>query len=173
MKFFILSIFGKDKPGIVASLSRVLFELGLNLEDSSMTRLKGEFTIMLTLSSDDESLGAEDILKALKPVEKELGLFVVCKELKDLECQPVENLYRIVVFGKDKKGIVYSVSSLLASLGINISDLRTEKRGDLYVMVIEGESAEDMYESLRAGLEALKESLGVDISLEKEEGVEM
>ncbi|MEJ7620037.1 MAG: ACT domain-containing protein, partial [Aquificaceae bacterium] len=38
MKFFILSIFGKDRPGIVASLSKALYQMGLNLEDSSMTR---------------------------------------------------------------------------------------------------------------------------------------
>lgn len=173
MKFFILSIFGKDRPGIVARVSRTLFELGVNLEDSSMTRLKGEFTIMLTFSSEDENLSAEVIAKALEPIQEEFGLFVACKELKDLEYEQRENIYRIVVYGSDKKGIVYGVSSLLADLGINISDLRTEKRGDLYVMVIEGESAQDMYESLRVGLEALKETLGVDISLEKEERVEL
>ncbi|MEJ7554142.1 MAG: ACT domain-containing protein, partial [Aquificaceae bacterium] len=52
MKFFILSIFGKDKPGIVASISKALYQMGLNLEDSSMTRLNGEFTIMLIVASD-------------------------------------------------------------------------------------------------------------------------
>jgi len=80
-----------------------------------------------------------------------------------------EAIYRIVVFGSDKPGIVYGVSSVLASLGLNISDLRTEKRGNLYVMVIEAEGREDVEGILKLELEKLKDLLGVDISVEREE----
>lgn len=174
MKFFILSLFGKDRPGIVAGVSKVLYELGLNIEDSSMTRLKDEFTVMLILSSD-EGITKEEILERLRDVEVQYGLFTFCKEL---EVSPhavhaEKNIYRIVVFGSDKPGIVYSVSSLLADKGVNISNLRTEKRQSLYVMLIEAETNEDLYEELKGELEKLKERLKVDISIEREEELEL
>ncbi|MFN3814417.1 MAG: glycine cleavage system protein R [Aquificaceae bacterium] len=174
MKFFILSLFGKDRPGIVASVSKTLYELGLNIEDSSMTRLGDEFTIMLILSSE-ESITKEDILERLRDVEVRYGLFASCKELEasHQRIHAERNIYRIVVFGSDKPGIVYSVSSLLADKGINISNLRTEKRQNLYVMLIEAETEKDMYEELKRELEKLKESLKVDISIEREEEVEL
>ena len=62
------------------------------------------------------------------------------------------------------------MASRLADLGLNISDLRTEKRGNLYVMLIEAEGKEDMEERLREAMEEVKQSIGVEISLEREEG---
>ena len=168
MKFFILSIFGKDKPGIVASISKALYQMGLNLEDSSMTRLNGEFTIMLIVASERD-IDAEDILQNLQEVGQKYELFMVCRELEKVVYPKAEAIYRIVVFGSDKPGIVYGVSSVLASLGLNISDLRTEKRGNLYVMVIEAEGREDVEGILKLELEKLKDLLGVDISVEREE----
>lgn len=172
MKFFILSLFGKDRPGIVAGVSKALYQMGLNLEDSSMTRLNGEFTIMLIVSSDGD-ITAEDILQSLKEVGQEFELFMVCRELEEITYASPKEIYRIVVFGSDKPGIVYHVSQTLANLGLNISDLRTEKRGGLYVMVIEAEADRDIYGELQRELERLKELIGVDISLEREEGAEL
>ncbi|MCS6999136.1 MAG: amino acid-binding protein [Aquificaceae bacterium] len=168
MKFFMLSLFGKDRPGIVAGVSKALYELGMNLEDSSMTRLNGEFTIMLIVGSDRD-ISAEEVLQSLKEVGQEFELFMVCRELEDVVYPQAEAIYRVVVFGSDKPGIVYGVTSKLASLGFNISDLRTEKRGGLYVMVMEVEGREDWEEVLREGLEEVRQSLGVDVSFEREE----
>ncbi|MDW8095519.1 MAG: ACT domain-containing protein [Aquificaceae bacterium] len=168
MKFFILSVFGKDRPGIVAGVSKVLYQLGLNIEDSSMTRLNGEFTIMLIVGSEKD-ISYEKILQELEPVVKEFDLFVVCRELEGVSYPKAKAVYTVVVFGSDKPGIVYSVTSKLASLGLNISDLRTEKRGSLYVMVIQAEGEEGMEDTLKRELEEVRERLGVDVSVEREE----
>jgi glycine cleavage system transcriptional repressor len=172
MPFFLISLFGKDRPGIVAEVSKVLYQLNLNIEDSSMTRLKGEFTIMLIVSSPTER-NEEDILSALKEVKDKLGLWVACKRLPEgwQEEHERKEIYRIVVSGADKPGIVYNVSKLLSEKGINISDLRTEKKGDLYLMFIEGESDEDLLEELRQDLERLRHQLSIDISVERDEEV--
>jgi glycine cleavage system transcriptional repressor len=172
MPFFLISLFGKDRPGIVAEVSKVLYQLNLNIEDSSMTRLKGEFTIMLIVSSPTER-NEEDILSALEEVKDKLGLWVACKRLSEdwQEERERKEIYRIVVSGADKPGIVYNVSKLLSEKGINISDLRTEKRGGLYLMFIEGESDEDLFEELRQDLERLRHQLSIDISVERDEEV--
>ena len=174
MKYFILSIFGKDRPGIVANITRVFYLMGLNIEDSSMTRLNGEFTIMMIVASKDETT-SDDILKELQGVAQKFELFLVCKEIPYEEyAKSIEglNLYRVMVFGADKPGIVYRVSDCIADLGLNISDLRTEKRENLYVMYMECEGG-DVYEELVKRLHSIKEELKVDISVEKEEVAEL
>jgi glycine cleavage system transcriptional repressor len=37
MSRFAVSVFGRDRPGIVAAVTRVLADAGCNLEDTSMT----------------------------------------------------------------------------------------------------------------------------------------
>jgi len=175
VRYFILSLFGKDRPGIVANVSRVLYELGLNIEDSSMTRLGNEFVIMLVLSSG-KTISVDDILKALEKVQTEFELSVTCKPIPEDQALTKPQklfLYRIVVFGSDKPGIVYHVSNLLANYNVNIYDLRTQKSGDIYVMFIECESKEDVYENLKRDLDSLKNKLKVDISIEPQEVTEL
>lgn len=173
MDYFIIVAIGEDKPGIVAKVTEILFKNGFNIEDSSMTRLNNEFTIMLIVKGEKGS----DILKQeFSQLEKE-GLTVIIKELsKDVVNKPRKKLpiFNIALYGSDKPGIVYKVSKLLADKGINISDLRTEKINSLYVMFIESEFPEDIdvlefYEEL----ERLKKELDVDIKIESVETAEL
>ncbi|MFL5879210.1 MAG: glycine cleavage system protein R [Actinomycetota bacterium] len=50
MARFAVSVFGRDRPGIVAAVSRVLADAGCNLEDTSMTILRGHFAMMLVVA---------------------------------------------------------------------------------------------------------------------------
>ena len=46
-----VTVVGNDRPGIVAGVTEVLFEQGCNLEDTSMTILRGHFTMMLVAAN--------------------------------------------------------------------------------------------------------------------------
>jgi formyltetrahydrofolate hydrolase len=47
---FIMTAFGHDRPGIVADVTQILYENGCNLEDTSMTLLAGQFTLIPRLA---------------------------------------------------------------------------------------------------------------------------
>jgi glycine cleavage system transcriptional repressor len=164
---------GEDKPGIVAKVTEILFKNGFNIEDSSMTRLNNEFTIMLIVKGDK---GLEHLKQEFSQLEKE-GLTIIIKEVsEDVINKPRKKLpiFNIAVYGSDKPGIVYKVSKLLADKGINISDLRTEKVNSLYIMFIESEFPEevDILEFNRE-IEKLKQELDVDIKIENVETAEL
>ena len=57
MPRFAISIFGRDRPGIVAAVTRVLADAGCNLEDTSMTILRGKVMVGFNPRSIDEALG--------------------------------------------------------------------------------------------------------------------
>ncbi len=50
---YVLTAFGTDRPGVVAAVSRIIYEIGGNLDDSTMTRLLDEFAIILLFSVRD------------------------------------------------------------------------------------------------------------------------
>jgi glycine cleavage system transcriptional repressor len=174
-----LSAIGQDRPGIVAGLTRALFEQGCNLEESSMTRLKGEFAILLlvTLPPDGSRAGLE---AAIDPAAKALGLTVLVRELGDDETAAEDDSqtqpYTLVVYGADRPGIVFHVTEAAARHGLNITDLRTRVTGrvPVYSLIMELEVPSDVVASaFRDDLRRLKGELQVETTFEPVEADEL
>ena len=45
--WYMVTLVGKDRPGIVAHVTNALYEEGCNLGETSMLRLGGNFSIMM------------------------------------------------------------------------------------------------------------------------------
>jgi len=145
---WVVTALGKDRPGIVAGVAKTLYRLGCNLEDSAMTRLEGEFAIMLIFSS--AGISAERLRKSFEPLERSLQLMIHLKRLTPSETKTPARLgpsYLISVYGADRPGIVFAVSEALAKAGINVTDVHTHKSGgerrartpSLYLLLLEVE----------------------------------
>lgn len=172
-RFALLMIFGRDRPGIVAHVTRVLYETGCNIEDSSMTRLRGEFTIMLILRLGVD-LAMGDLTTRLRPVaaELELGLHLEEMEPERTESPPPAPGARgciVTVLGADRPGIVYRVTRIMEEKNVNITDLVTRVLGSpgrpIYSMVIEAESQSGDLCPLAEQMKTLATELGVEISV--------
>lgn len=169
MSYLLLSISGHDRAGIVRDVSEALLNLNANIEDSSMTSLRGRFTMMLIVQlAESEALGA---LKAsLAELEQRTGLTVQSQPISEEEASsvPQEPDCVITVSGADKVGIVHAVTDVLANNGVSIVDVSTRARegeqGDIYMMALEVVTAGKV-EPLRAPLAAVAEELGVDVEL--------
>lgn len=76
---YAVTAIGRDRPGIVAAISRALLELDGNLEDSHMSILRGHFAVMLIArvpdGTDEGELGSR-----LGAVRDELGLEALYSE---------------------------------------------------------------------------------------------
>ncbi|MBI3319609.1 MAG: hypothetical protein HYZ89_03375 [Candidatus Omnitrophica bacterium] len=187
---WILTALGKDQPGIVARLTKILYEQGCNLEDSAMTRLAGEFAIMLIFSADS-SVSQRRLEQACKPLSRDHQLIVYLKALTRAELTRVSRgtPYLLSVYGADRPGIVYRVSTLLARLSVNITDVATHlsavagrrqagrtagkssrRAASLYLMLLEVELPPRLRASrLEQQLRTLARQLGVDVTLRSAE----
>ncbi len=76
--WYMLTLVGKDRPGIVAEVSQALFEGGGNLGEASMARLGGNFTVMLMLEIEAKK---DDVENLLQPLGEKLGLFFHIDEI--------------------------------------------------------------------------------------------
>lgn len=142
-KHVAISVLGKDRPGIVAAVSKVFFETGCNIEDSSMTLLRSEFAMILIVALP-EKLTAAKLKSRLSVAGKKLGLSIFVRNLSENEkAREAEDdkRYVVAVYGADKPGIVYTLSKLFADNGINITDVQTSvqqgRTGTVYIMFLE------------------------------------
>ena len=129
MTLHAITVLGHDRPGIIAETTDKLAGLGLNLEDSTMTLLRGHFAMMLVCQG---SAADAEIEQALAPLTADGSLTVTVREV------PAEHVeastgtsWVLSVHGGDRPGIVSAVVGVIAEVGGNITDLTTRLAGDL------------------------------------------
>lgn len=181
MGFFTVSVVGRDRPGIVAGISRILYELGCNIEDSSSTILSGQFAMLLVVGLPGIS-SPERLDAAFAPVRASMGLMVSVNPVHDEDVSREKGFkgtpHIISVYGSDRPGIVFRVTQELANRNVNVTDLNTQvvgsKERPVYVMVIEADIPDgfDM-KGLETELEALRKELHVSISIRPIETLEL
>ena len=141
MTHFAVTAVGADRPGIVAAVTRAFVDHGCNLEDSSMTILRGQFAMMLVVDAPP-TVGAAELEEALAAPARDLDLVVTVRPATEALSDVREaGSWTVSVHGADRPGIVHGVASLLAERSVNIVDLSTRVVGDpdhaLYTMVLE------------------------------------
>ncbi len=169
-----VTVIGVDRPGIVAAVTKALVDWGCNLEDTSMSILRGHFAMVLIVAAPDD-LDARSLELAVVEATAPLGLQVAVRTVGDAAGSGLQagEAWTVVVYGADHPGIVHGITSVLAELGVNIVDLTTRVTGadpPVYSMVMEvslppGLSPAEM--EVRLAREA--EALGVDCSLHPSE----
>ncbi len=174
--YFILSAVGKDRPGIVADVSEVIYNGGGNIEDSSMSLLRNHFALLLLFSTGTEEV-RKRLLKALSALQdKDLTVFYSPVTLENVHPIPESRgeRFEITTSGVDQSGIVFRVCRLLASAGINIIDMETrrvisaESGTPLFEMDIQIEVPPPVSEQgLREDLHQLANELLIDLVLKR------
>lgn len=155
-----ITVLGHDRPGIIAEATAALADLGLNLEDSTMTLLRGHFAMMLICAGERT---ADEIEQRLAPLSEDGTLDVAVREVPDEPIPgPVASSYVLTVHGGDRPGIVSAIVGELAKVGGNITDLTTRLSGDLYLLVAEADlPAEVDIAALQLALASVADGLGV------------
>jgi len=168
----ILTVIGKDRPGLVETLADLIAKHEGNWDESRMARLAGHFAGVVQIHLPENQ--AECFITAL-PTLADRGLSVSVMD-SDWSLVNVDhrNSLQLELVGQDRPGIVREISSNLAALGVSMQDLRT---------VVESApmSGERLFraeaelvpptqtdsEQIRAILERLADEMMIDITLKK------
>lgn len=175
MKKIIISVLGHDRPGIIAAVSEELFQSGCNIEDVSQTILQTEFAGVF-IASVPESLTSDDLLARLRKKLDPRGLSVLLSEMESRGVweSPSSEPFVITTLGPDRPGLVAGITGLLASFGINISNLKAVFRGgdnptaNTMIYEVDIPTALDM-NRFRGALYQRGLELGLDVSLQHRE----
>jgi len=170
--YFVLSLIGEDRPGIVEDVSSRIHQAEFNIEDSRMAVLGREFGLIMLAS------GASDKLARAKASLAELesqGFLVGLKETEAPSPGPegaARVPYKVSVYGMDHEGIVHAFAEALARRAINVETLETQSAAaplsgaDLFSMEMTIAVPGDLTPAdLRALVTRLGDEHGVDATL--------
>ncbi len=119
----VITAIGKDRPGIVNELSRIVLEHKGNVVDSRMTVLGGEFAILLLVSGKWDTITRLE--SALPKMQDKLQLTLLTKRTSDRPTKENHLPYQVEVISIDQPGIVYEVADFFSARKINIEEMNT------------------------------------------------
>ncbi|MEC4675262.1 MAG: ACT domain-containing protein [Nitrospirota bacterium] len=166
----ILTVIGKDQPGLVEALSDVIAQHEGSWDESRMARLAGHFTGVVQIHLPEDRVGG---LIAALPTLADRGLSVSVVESDwSLAVVDHQETWRLKLVGQDRPGIIREISRTLASLGVSVQELRTviesapmsgerlfRAQAELVPLANVG------FEQIRTALEHLADDMVIDITL--------
>ena len=173
MPQLIITAVGPDRPGLVADLTRHVYDIGASLADSRMVNLRGHFALLALIEGSPESLAS--LRSKLESEGTGMGLRLDMYEAAAAATAraPGGVPYRLKVYSNDQLGIAARVTALLRQHSVNVEELETRIESapfagtPLFVLegivtLPQGTSARKM----RAELATLGEKIGCDIDLD-------
>jgi glycine cleavage system transcriptional repressor len=124
--FVAVTVIGRDRPGIVANVSRVLYRHRASIEELSQTVIRGQFAMIL-IASLGEGASPQTLKSELNDLSRDLALDIDLRPLQGEDMIPYEagetEPFIITARGEDRPGLVFGITELLAERGINITNL--------------------------------------------------
>ncbi|MDH3342728.1 MAG: glycine cleavage system protein R [Gammaproteobacteria bacterium] len=121
----VITALGADRPGIVNELSNSLFTHQLNIEDSRMSILGGEFAILLLVTGSDKAI--KQFIDNKDEAETALNMTLTVKTTEVAEPSHTLVPYDVEVISIDQPGIVHKLASFFSNKQVNIVDLETDR----------------------------------------------
>lgn len=72
----IVTVIGKDKTGIIYNVSKVMMELGINIEDISQTIMQEYFTMLMLVEYDEKKVSFKEMKERLDAIAEDVGLSI-------------------------------------------------------------------------------------------------
>ncbi len=132
MKRHVISVLAPDRVGIVKSITTAITNLGGNIDGMSQTVVHGYFTIILT-ATFNKTLIQDEIREAILAQFDENDASVIVRpfeESLETRCHEEHERYILTITGKDRPGILKTLTTYLYESNINIED---------YYFTIQGE----------------------------------
>ncbi|MBI9084295.1 MAG: amino acid-binding protein [Desulfobacterales bacterium] len=131
MRKVIISVLGEDRPGIIAGVSKILFHEECNIENVNQTILQSEFSGIF-IASVPARKSPEQLQAIMRLKLNELGLHIHVKPLQPYTPNPAfaqSEPFVITTRGPDRKGLVATITEVIAGHGVNVTHLQAVFKG--------------------------------------------
>ncbi|MGA6925588.1 MAG: ACT domain-containing protein [Desulfosarcina sp.] len=173
MKKTIISVLGKDRPGIIAAVTRILFEQDCNIENVSQTILQHEFSGIFIVSVP-RSFADADLQRCLDEGLLSMGLQICLKRVSEIDPSSSEiasEPFVVVTKGPDRRGLVAGITAVMAAHRVNVTNLQALFKGgddpNANIMIYEVDIPDDAdHQAIRSDLRQKAQELSLDISIQ-------
>jgi predicted amino acid-binding ACT domain protein len=168
---FVISVLAPDRIGIVKKITTAISDLGGNIDGMSQTVIHGYFTVILTATFENH-FSQEQVRDAIQENFAPGEASVIIRDFEANAPMPPSlesERYIMTLTGKDRPGILKTVTSYLAENGINIEDYYFTIQGDHVIHIGEvSVPAEIDIKQLQGELQTLVSSIDMIATLQHE-----
>ncbi|MEO6126573.1 MAG: ACT domain-containing protein [Ilumatobacteraceae bacterium] len=118
----VLTIIGRDRAGVVASLADVVRFHDGNWKRSELAEIAGTFAGVVVVEVGDDRV--DELLTNLLVLRSQ-GLHVTAQQIEEPTVAPEAEEVRLRLTGDDRPGVIHEISTAISELGISISRLST------------------------------------------------
>jgi glycine cleavage system transcriptional repressor len=175
-KQLVLTASGRDRPGILEEVTRLVVGHEGNVESGRFQRLGGDFAMLMFITAPEEEI--EALRKTLDELHfVKFDVQTRLSEVGDPDDGIGATVCAITVMGADHMGIVHQVTQYLADQGINVESMNTEvvaapmSGTPLFTMsAVVRIPPKLSVEDLREALEYIGDEVGVDTKVFERDG---
>jgi len=139
-KHIVISVLSKDRPGIIADISNVIYELDGDLADMNQSVLSGFFS-MIVIAQFDSEISNKIILDKINKLNSPTELNCIVSETSESSLNMIRethgDIYVVTAQGKNRTGLVAAIGSFCSDRNINIIDYDTKLSGNTYSMMLD------------------------------------
>jgi glycine cleavage system transcriptional repressor len=118
----ILVATGNDRPGVLDDISLFLHERHVDILESRVSLLRGQFGLLLLIRADDDALKSFE--RSLSELDRTAGISTGLRDASD--AAPSDNTpLRLTASGDDPAAAVFRLSHLMRVLNVNIENIET------------------------------------------------
>lgn len=122
-RYLAIQAIGKDRPGLVATITAVVCEsFGCNIEGSAMSIVGGHFASTL-IASDSKAIDDRALRGAIDQAGDDLAIHVTPLSEGDFRSVWRDASHELSVETEERPGLVHEISRILADQGVNITFL--------------------------------------------------
>jgi len=163
---YVISAVGQDRPGLVHSVTQILSDLHINIVDIEARSVRGHFTMFLVVDVGTSGKDYGDLLQALEPIRSNFSMGIRVEPYVEGRRKVDKRMMIFTLMGKDRPGIVASVSGMFSENGINIETIKMIARGEYIAteITIDTSDVPDI-KNMRRMLYAFSHNSSLDVSL--------
>jgi glycine cleavage system regulatory protein len=171
----VLTFIGRDRPGLVSSVSEKIAAAGGSWLDSRLARLAGEFAGIVLVGVPEPNV--TDLMAALSSLE-ETGLRITVERSSAAAATTRFRTFELQLVGHDRPGIVRDVTQAMRQLGANIESFSSDIESAPFTGEAMFRAAARLQvpddvaiEEVQNILERIAGEIMVDLTIEASEGV--
>ena len=167
-QILVVSCLGRDRPGLVHGVTRVIAKYNANIVDIDQTVLRGLFAMFLLVDIGYINDSVEKFLAELKEVNAKLGLVLTVEPYHPGRRKSEKDLYCLTIIGKDRPGIIATFSETFGKTDVNIEQIRMIARGEVIAteMILDISDSKLSISSLRENLEKTGGEIGLSLVMQ-------
>ncbi|MBD3422472.1 MAG: HAD family hydrolase [Chitinivibrionales bacterium] len=133
-RLYIVHGMGNDAVGLVCAVTKPVADIGGNIVDLRQDVLHGLFTVFMVVDLSPTDVRIEEFSKTIDRIGEDTGLTLSVDKYLPVPREADKHNILLILVGKDKPGIISSISETLGKYKMNIEFAQTIGRADVFVM---------------------------------------